>query len=71
MGQISTELARVYRACRRGDMPIEDGTRLASILRIMVEAVRAGETEVRLAELEKRVEQLIERSGSPYLRKVS
>ena len=41
MAQIQNELARVYRAARRGDLPIEDGTRLASILRIMIEAIRA------------------------------
>ena len=37
---------------RRGDIPIEDGTRLVSILRVLSEILRDTDLEARMAEIE-------------------
>ncbi len=51
-GQVATELARVYRACRRGDMDSQDGTRLSTILRELRASIETADVEKRLAVLE-------------------
>ena len=52
VGGVVTELGRVYRKARRGDLDIADATRLASILRELRCALEAGDVERRLDELE-------------------
>ena len=50
---VRAELAKLYRQTRRGQIPIEDLTRYASVLRIIAELVLATDVEVKVAELEK------------------
>lgn len=52
---ILSELGRVYREARRGEIDIQDGTRLASILATMRLVVEGSEIERRVAELETRM----------------
>ena len=54
VGGVVTELGRVYRQARRGDLDIGDATRLAYILRELRCALEAGDIEARIEALEKR-----------------
>lgn len=56
MSGILTELGRVYREARRGEMDVQDGTRLASILATMRLVVEGSEIERRVQDLEARME---------------
>jgi hypothetical protein len=54
---ILTELRSVYRAARRGELPIGDATKLTYILKVMSEIMTLREMEARLDCLE---------AGIPY-----
>ena len=53
VGGVVTELGRVYREARRGEMDVGDATRLAMILREIRCALEASEIEKRLGDLER------------------
>lgn len=55
MGGILTELARVYREARRGEIDVQDGTRLASILATIRTVIEGSEIERRVLELESKM----------------
>ena len=46
------EIAKVYKLGRRGDMQTSDMTRFASVLQILIGAIRDGDFEERLKQLE-------------------
>ena len=46
------ELARIYRAGREGKVATQDMTRFASVLQILIGAIRDGDFEERLKALE-------------------
>ena len=52
VGGVVTELGRVYRQARRGELDVGDATRFASILREIRCALEAGDVERRLDALE-------------------
>ena len=52
VGGVVTELGRVYREARRGDLDIGEATRLAYILREIRCALEAGDIERRIEALE-------------------
>ena len=56
------ELARVYRLGRVGDVTTQDMTRFASVLQMLINAIREGELESRVEQLE---QQLSSTTGTP------
>jgi len=52
VGGIVSELGRVYREARRGELDVGDATRLATILREIRSALEAGDIERRIEKLE-------------------
>ena len=52
VGGVVTELARVYRLARRGELDVGDATRLAMILREIRCALEVSEFEARLLAVE-------------------
>ncbi len=52
VGGVVSELAKVYREARRGQIEVGDATRLAMILREIRCALEASDIERRIAELE-------------------
>ena len=52
IGGVVTELGRIYRQARRGELDVGDATRLAMILREIRSALEAGDIERRIEELE-------------------
>ncbi len=54
VGGVVTELGRIYRQARRGDLDVGDATRLAMILREIRGAVEVGDMEARLLAVEAR-----------------
>ena len=52
---VTRELGRIYRECRRNELPLADGTRLATILRELRCAFESRDVEQRLKELEGRL----------------
>ncbi len=52
VGGVVTELGRVYRKARRGELDVGDATRLAMVLREIRCALEASDIEKRLEELE-------------------
>ncbi len=56
VGGVVTELGRIYRQARRGDMDAGVATRLASILREIRSALESGDIERRIAALEVEIE---------------
>jgi hypothetical protein len=54
--QIQTEAARLYRRALRGDIESDVATRLANVLRLVLECAKASEIEMRLLELERLLE---------------
>ena len=54
IGGCISEMARVYRHCRRGELDTLDGTRLVNMLREIRVALEMGELERRLEALETR-----------------
>jgi hypothetical protein len=49
---IRREAARLYRACRRGDVDPADGSKMASILALIVRSLETQELEERVERLE-------------------
>src|SRR4051812_15672553 len=47
------EAARLYAAARRGEVPAQDASRLASVLAIIGRLIELGDVEARLARLER------------------
>ena len=52
VGGVVTELGRIYRQARRGELDVGDATRLAMILREIRCALEASDIERRIADLE-------------------
>ena len=52
VGAVITELGKLYREARRGEIEVHQATRLASILTALRSALEAGEFERRLDTLE-------------------
>jgi hypothetical protein len=52
VGEVAAELGRLYRQARRGDVPVTDASRLATILAVMRQCLEASELERRIAEME-------------------
>ena len=52
VGGVVTELGRVYRQARRGELDVGDATRLAMILREVRSSLESGDIERRIEELE-------------------
>ena len=53
VGGVVSELGKIYRAARRGQIDVTDATRLAYILREIRCALEASEIEKRLGDLER------------------
>lgn len=49
---VRRELARLYRACRRGEVPASDGSKMASILGLIIRSIETTEIEERIRTLE-------------------
>lgn len=52
VGNVATELGRVYRQMRRNELDKQDGERLARVLTMLRQTLEVGEIEQRLADLE-------------------
>ena len=52
VGGVVTELGRIYRQARRGELDVGDATRLAMILREIRCALEASDIEKRIEKLE-------------------
>ena len=52
VGEVAAELGRLYRQARRGDVPVTDASRLATILAVMRQCLEASELDRRIAEME-------------------
>ncbi len=52
VGQVASELGRLYRQARRGDVAVADASRLATILAAMRQCLEASELERRITEME-------------------
>jgi len=62
LGEVAAELGRLYRQARRGEVPVADASRLATILSVMRQCLEASELERRIAEMEAAIAP--ERSGT-------
>lgn len=56
------EIAKVYKLGRRKDIQTSDMTRFASVLQILINAIREGDLESRLEQLE---QQMSSNTGAP------
>ena len=56
IGQVCTELGRLYRAARRGDLGTDDAARLGHILNILRQGIEVGSLESRLQRLEEEID---------------
>jgi hypothetical protein len=56
IGAVASELGRLYRAVRRGQVSTIDGYRCAAILNVLRQTIESGEVEQRLEQLEARAE---------------
>ncbi len=52
IGQIASEMGKVYRACRKGDIKTADAMRLVSMLSHIRATVEIGDIELRIQQLE-------------------
>jgi Putative transposase of IS4/5 family (DUF4096) len=52
VGQVATELGRLYRHARWGEIPVSDASRLATILAAMRQCLEASELERRITGME-------------------
>ena len=57
IGNVRHELGRVYRAARREEMDTLDASRLAAILKVIIDAIRAHDFEERLEVLEAKIDE--------------
>ncbi len=53
IGQVASELGRLYRATRRGQVSSIEGFRMAGILNVLRTCLESGQIELRLEELER------------------
>ena len=58
VGRVCKELGRLYRASRKGELPIGDAYRLAHILNVLRQCLEGGAIEQRLTELEESTQRL-------------
>ena len=56
------EIAKIYKLGRRKDIETQDMTRFASVLQMLINAIREGDLESRLEQLE---QQLSSNTGTP------
>lgn len=52
IGHVRDELAKVYRECRRGDLPTNEAGKLTYILMALKSVIETGELERRIEALE-------------------
>ena len=52
LGRVASELARMYREARRGEISASDASKLASVLAVLRQCLEASDLEKRMAELE-------------------
>jgi hypothetical protein len=52
LGRVASELARMYREARRGEISAGDASKLASVLAVLRQCLEASDLEKRMAELE-------------------
>ncbi len=52
-GDVKTEIARVYRQTRRGQLDTSEGTKLVYMLRVLLTAIETTDVEQRLDALER------------------
>jgi len=57
IGNVRHELGRVYRAARREELDSLDASRLAAILKIIADCIRAHDFEERLEALEVKIDE--------------
>ncbi len=57
LGSVAHELGRLYRAARRGDVPVGDAYRLSCILTQLRQALEPAQIEDRLSALEDALEE--------------
>ena len=55
VGEIAAELGRLYRQARRGEVPVADASRLATILAVMRQCLESSEIERRIGEMEQAI----------------
>jgi hypothetical protein len=54
IGRVASELGRLYRQARRGEVDVADASRLGTMLGILRQCLEAGDLEKRVMDLEKR-----------------
>jgi hypothetical protein len=52
VGQVAAELGRLYRQARRGELPVADASRLASVLSVARQCLETADIERRITEME-------------------
>ena len=52
IGELAAELAKLYRRATRGDVPVADASKLATILAIARQCLESSSVEQRMADLE-------------------
>jgi hypothetical protein len=52
LGRVASELARMYREARRGEISASDASKLASVLAVLRQCLEASDLEKRMADLE-------------------
>ncbi len=52
LGDIKSEMGRLYRSGRAGNLPLESMTKLASVLAIMARLIEGSELEKRVEQIE-------------------
>ncbi len=55
---VSRELARLYRQMKSGQIPTQDGSRLAYVLNLLRTAIETGELEKRINQLEQQAQDM-------------
>ena len=63
-GDVARELARLYRQARAGQMEVQDASRLANILQILVRCIETSDIEARVIALEKLNDETPKRAGN-------
>lgn len=60
---VQQELARLYRQMKAGQIPTQDGSRLAYVLNLLRQSIETGDLETRIQALEAARQKLGERYG--------
>jgi hypothetical protein len=55
IGAIASEIARIYRCCRRGEITSQEFYRLCAGLQVLRQCIEAGEIEARLMQIEQQI----------------